>query len=644
MAGFGTPARKGKAKTPVQKAVPGEISLQRPSELQARGNLAEANALAEKAIQRNPRHPVALANLAGIHLQMGRAREAVDAYRRALKLQPGDADLHCRLAIALQSTGDGGAAAGSYRKAIRLAPDHAEAHARLGNLMLEEGDTQAARSLAQRALDLRPDYTEALILLGNASRAADALPDAVAAFRRAVALRPHHPGACTNLGLALLESGDPDGAIGCFQQLVASAPQHAEAHRHLGMALYERGDLDAAMASLERALELQPDRPQAWLDVGQVLRAQGNLPQAIARCDRALDLDPDCADAHYSRSVLRRAPRGSADLAAALLSHSRALQPRDRVLLGFAIGKMQADMGQYREAFSSYRAANQEQFRLLEEPISGREKRLAFSLELNDAFPAIGSPIGGSTAAEEQITPILIVGLPRCGSTLVETILSMDQETICLGEAEVLPRMIISVVQEPSEQRAHLLRESYLHAMRNRPGFRSGGRRFTDKNLSNYLFCGLIHQCFPLAKIVHVIRHPMDHVLSIYATHFGKGNGWTFDLDAIVARYDFYRRVMKNWQQNLGGAIYECDYDRLVSDPGAQIPALLGHLGIAWSDKFLRHQESRQAVKTASVFQVRQPIHTGSLRGWRHYFEELLPVARQFERMGYLSPEELTNA
>jgi hypothetical protein len=159
-----------------------------------------------------------------------------------------------------------------------------------------------------------------------------------------------------------------------------------------------------------------------------------------------------------------------------------------------------------------------------------------------------------------------------------------------------------------------------------------GAQRFTDKNPLNFDHLGLIAVMFPNARIVHVTRDPMDTCLSIFSTHFARDNLFAYDLGDIAAFYRDYLRLMAHWRERLGARLYDLRYESLVSDQEATTQALLEHCALDWEPGCLEFHATRRSVGTASHWQVRQPLYSGSVARWQRYADHLAPLRDALDR------------
>ncbi len=211
------------------------------------------------------------------------------------------------------------------------------------------------------------------------------------------------------------------------------------------------------------------------------------------------------------------------------------------------------------------------------------------------------------------------------------------------GELDALMRLLAQPPLAPFPERSRDLTPAELSTvagryrewlLQRRPGC-AGAVFVTDKRPDNFLLLGLIKSIFPRARIVHTRRHPMDTGLSIYSHHLNAERlPYSSSLAGIGHYVGQYRRLMLHWQQRFGTDIHAVDYESLVTDPRSQLQALLEFLGLPWDDACIDFHRQVGTVKTASYWQVRQPLHRRSAGRWQTYREQLRPLAQALRDAG----------
>ena len=217
---------------------------------------------------------------------------------------------------------------------------------------------------------------------------------------------------------------------------------------------------------------------------------------------------------------------------------------------------------------------------------------------------------------------LFIVGMPRCGSTLLESILSLNPEVKDLGE--------VSFLEESLQKSDDLLEVKNLYKEKVML-INSKQKIFTDKNLFNFLYCPIIYELFPNARIIHCIRNPLDNILSIYRTNF-LNQSFSSSLNDISDLYLYHLKLMKEYKSKFGSIIYSYDHEKVVRNPKETIQDLINWLDWEWSEKYLSPQKSKRSVFTASSAQVRKKINPNSSGCWKKYEDLLEPISKLYPK------------
>ena len=215
---------------------------------------------------------------------------------------------------------------------------------------------------------------------------------------------------------------------------------------------------------------------------------------------------------------------------------------------------------------------------------------------------------------------LFIVGMPRCGSTLLETILSLNPEVKDMGEVLFLEE---SLLEKDDSLDVKKLYEDKVKLIG------SQKKIYTDKNLFNFLYCPIIYNYFPNSRIIHCKRNPLDNILSIYRTNFLNQN-FTSSLKDITELYQFHLDLMDDYKNKFRSIIYSYDHDEVIQNPKDNIRSLINWLEWEWDEKYLSPQKSKRTVFTASSAQVRQKINSNSSGYWENYEDLLKPFIKLF--------------
>jgi tetratricopeptide (TPR) repeat protein len=546
-------------------------------------------------------------------LPTGPANAGAVAPRRAIA-----AERQCERGVALAAAGRLGAAIAAFTRAARLDPRNAAVHHRLGRALLDSGRAAEAVESLRLATALRDDAAACCDLaLSLRRQRLDA--EAIAAYRRAVALAPCLVEALIGLAEFLELGGDFEEAARLYRRAGDLAPDTVSGRLHLAQAAMTEGDFGAAETGLRGAAVLDPENDLVHKLLGDVLVRQGRFDEAVATFDHVLALNPRQVSAYFTMAEAGKCTEADRPRLAHVLAAlgNAALDDEDRLLLHFAAGKMLDDLGEYQTAMAHFDAANAVRDR------SAKFDAAAFAADVDRLVQRFTPDFYAANRAFGEVdeTPLLIVGMPRSGTTLVEQILSRHRQ---IGGGGELPFWIRRATAHGTLEATYLrpdsgraLAREYLSVLR---GIAPSAARVTDKLPFNVLCVGLIHLLLPNARIIQCRRHPVDTCLSIYFTHFQQTISFSSDKRALAAAYRQYARLMDHWRSVLPAArCLDVDYEELVSDREAVTRGLIAFAGLEWSDDCLTPERNPRAVATASLWQGRQPVYTSSVARWRHY-------------------------
>jgi tetratricopeptide (TPR) repeat protein len=510
------------------------------------------------------------------------------------------------------------AALSALRRAARLDPGDAASHHALGRLLLRLDRLPEATASLRLATTLRDDAA-AFRDLGLALRRQGLHDEAVAAYRRAVALDPQSAEAQAALGDLFELSGDDKDAAQCFHRAAESDPDSESGRLNLARGLMLEQDFAQAEIRLRDALTRHPHSDALTKFLGDVLVRQGRFGEAGQAFDRALELNPLLVAAHFTAVETRRCSDADRPRLARMrctLADDR-LDDEGRLLLHFALGKLLDDLGDYAAAMRHFDSANR---------IRGAGVNFdaaAFRADVDRLVRRFtpGFFAGNAALGRDDETPLLIVGLPRSGTTLVEQIVSSHPRVAAGGELgfwikRANPRGIAQA-SYLSAHAAHELAGEYLALLRR---IAPGAARVTDKLPFNVLCLGLIHLLLPRARIIQCRRHPVDTCLSIYFTHFKQVIGFASAKADLAAAYREYARLMDHWRAVLPRESFlEIEYEELIADREAVTRRLIAFSGLEWHDGCLQPERNQRPLSTASLWQARQPVYATSVGRWRNY-------------------------
>jgi len=298
---------------------------------------------------------VAELNLGSAFLKKGQLDEAIAHFQKALEIKPDYADAHNNLGKALLQNGQLDEAMAQFQKALDIKPDHAEAHNNLGAALLKKGGVDEAILHDQEALQIRPDFVEAHVNLGNALLQKDRVDEAIAHYQKALEIEPGLAEAHYNLGVALRQRGSVDESITQFHQAMQLKPDDAASYNDLGTALLQKGELGEAISQFKKALAIKPDYADASYNLALSFHKQGRMDEAIAQYQKTLEIKPTHAEAHNNLgdALLQK---GRVDEAIAHFQNALEIQPRNAEA-HMNLGSIFFQQGRMDEAIAHYQKA-----------------------------------------------------------------------------------------------------------------------------------------------------------------------------------------------------------------------------------------------------------------------------------------------
>jgi tetratricopeptide (TPR) repeat protein len=460
---------------------------------------------------------------------------------------------------------------------------------------------------------------------------------AILAYRRLLARWPALPDVWYRLGMLQRRAGDFSAALACYQEALnrgVKSPEEVHLNRGVIFADHLRRP-DEAERALHAALACNATFVPALLNLANLHEDLGRREQAVALYEQILVLDPRCFEALARRAQAHRFSRLDDPLIARLRgaladpSVSRA----DRASLGFALGRALDACAAYDAAFAAYGEANRDS-RASADPGVARFDRTAeerHAQRLMTIFPAArGSMLPGG-----RPRPIFVCGMFRSGSTLVEQLLAGHPQIEAAGELDLLPQLVHGALAPFPESLATMpLPRLEAFARRYEEVLRSVFPQadfVIDKRPDNYRYIGLIKLLFPDARIVHTVRDPLDTCLSTFFLHLDQRMSYALDLMDTGHHYVTYRRLMAHWKQVYGADILDLSYEELVRRPRGVMERLLSFLGLQWDERCLSVPAQGRPIRTASVWQVREPIHSRSVGRAAHYAHQLEGLRRYLE-------------
>ena len=454
----------------------------------------------------------------------------------------------------------------------------------------------------------------------------------------------------------LMNAGERDAAIPMLRHLLRQQPRDILVLRMLGNALSQntvhaaKGTEPECIRLLRFAHQLNPQDPETLCDLSGAARTLGQTRQAHQAADKALELDPsngravmikckllegsnhideafevvararrlgdspDLRIVHATLCLHRKNYQEGIDTLTPMIDRVDIIKPRREEML-YLLGQLHDRLGEYDTAFKHFSTAN---------AMQGKRPAADFDAHMRlwneQAIDAI--PVARADASRS----ILVIGMPRSGTTLTEMVLAAHPRIDGIGESPLINQLAHRNTPDRIDQRTiDAYAQEYLGMLDGSAADKSS-LRVVDKMPENYIHLGLISRMLPGCRIIHCRRDARDVCLSIYFQAFGPWVQYARDLETVALQYLGYVRLMDRWRQTLDIEIHDSVYEDLTADPEPHIRAMLDHAAVPFDPACLEPHKTKKAVHTASIAQVRNPIYKTSRQRWKNYEKHIGPM------------------
>lgn len=485
-------------------------------------------------------------------------------------LAPGDVRTYLLAARIAWHEGHPRDAAAHALDAAHIAPDDLEVLGDLTETLLQAGESAAAHSLLERPVWRHIESADTLLRYADLRR----------------------------------RFGEHAQSLAAFDQLVARNPNVAAWHCYRGQQLEFLGRMDQAAAEYEACLALAP--------------GYGSAAYYLARLHRKTRSDDYVEIIETGLQHVRHGSREHADFE-------------------FARYHLLEDLGRTDAAWQALATANAVMHaQAAADAAREQEGMQHFCSEVAARAPRVAATQPSGPC------PIFIVGLPRSGTTVLERMLANHSHVASAGELNDFGRQLLRAGNTSADYSADFFARQLAldfaevgRGYRAQTSWRAGDKPYLiDKQPGNSMVAGLIHAALPEAKILHLVRDPMDVCFGIWRARFGMTYAWSYEFKTLAAHYGQYRRLMRQWHTAYPGAIMDVAYAELVRDPAATLRRVLDFCGLEWEAGSEDLERNTTPVSTLSAAQVREPVHTRALGHWHRYAEQLEPLRAALEHSG----------
>jgi len=613
--------------------------------LRMQKKLDEARACLDTALARAPSSPVLHRNLGNLFCDQGAYEAAAECYRKSLSLRPSHQETWQNFSFALARCRRLADAIQALNEAHAQGLDRQDMLRAVGQWLLGHGRGSEALAFFAQALQEDEDNRDNLFGMAVSLVQAERPKDAEFFLDKVLEGDPEDLGALSQKAALAIARHNVKTAREYVERALEKAPDAPGLQVDMAHVLFHEDDLEGAEKCCRDALRVAPNLPGAHGMLAQIARTRGDFETSQKHAEKVIELAPQKGGAISNFYASKKDVSEDDDVASVLarLEAQETTSKRDLTAYYYTLGELFHKLKSPKRAIFFLKAAND--FRRIGLKTEGHDYNRKQQETQIAAMERIFTPEffarhrergSGSSSAR----PIFIVGMPRSGTTLTEQIISSHPLVHGAGELPKVSELIRQTILEAQEAGEQVgfpgwvplvddgkfaeLAQAYLDHLAELNG---DALRVTDKMPHNFMNVGLITTMFPNARIVHVMRDPVDNCLSCFQQNFAMPHTYSTNLGDLGHHYRQYRRIMAHWRRVVPNRIYEVQYEELVADQERISRELIAFCGLDWDDACLQFNKQKRAVKTASVWQVRQPIYADSVKKWKMYeglIDELL--------------------
>ena len=541
-----------------------------------------------KILNIDPNHFESICLLSDIAAANRNFNKVKELLNKAIEIQPKNVSILNNMGTACKELGQIDTSINFFEKVLKIDPKNTNAYYNLGTAFYKFKELTKAKNYFQKATEIQTNYAAAFYGLGNVHVDLKELEKAISCYQKAIEINPNLLGAHNNLGLAFRVLNDFPNTISCYEKVIEIEPRHVGAHHNLGLAYKEIGEFEKAIKSHQTAIKHEPENAIHYFYLSE--------------------LKKDILDSNLKTKIEK------------IIKNDKSTK-NNTAYGNYLLAKFKQKTKNYEKELNYLIKGHQDFFDF---------RKAKFNLDVKYCFDDVlqiseGVNIEKSNDKKDyEIKPIFIIGVPRCGSTLVEKIIASGKEYIPIGEeVEVLENYINKKILEKKSLNlgsVDIIRTELLNTYKKKGLIsKKCNYVFTDKSLNNYFYLKIIKAIYPNAKIIHCKRNVLSSIVSIFQNNLTK-LAWTHDLKNIFKYFNNYFEIMKNFNQSNPNIIYELKFEKLVNNPEEESKKLMKFCELPWDKKCLEFYKRKDLIsKTASNIQIRKAIYKHSLKKYLPY-------------------------
>ena len=511
-----------------------------------------------------------------------------------------------------------------YKKILKTNPNHFESVFYLGILLLETNNFDEAKQLFQKAIHIQPNYAPAHNNLGIIFNALKEVKKAIDSYQKAIHIQPNYAPAHNNLGMVFQELGEFEKAISAYQIAIKIQPNYLAAHHNLGRVFQKMREHQKAISCFRKAIQIKPNHADTHYNLGMVFVELGEFEKAISSYQMAVKYEPENLIYFYYLSNLKKEILDSNLKNKICEIIKRKNSTKKNTAYGyFLLSKYELNAKNYKKEFKHLLKGHRYYFESQSRQFKTQVEYWLNILPNVKELTNLNKFNNNIEKNNNKINPIFIIGIPRCGSTLIEQVIISGIKYIPAGEeTEILNFFVKQKIQQKELFKSDIknfqkkITEKYKQKKLIQE---TSNYTFTDKSLDNFFYINLIKEIFPNAKVINCKRDNLSCIMSILKNNL-TGLSWTHNLEHIFKYIDIYYRMIENFKKIHPNFIYEVQYEKFVNDPETESKKLLKFCNLTWDKKCLKFFTKKNLIsQTASNIQIRKAIYKDSIKKYLPY-------------------------
>jgi len=563
-------------------------------------NFKSAEKLYKQILKKNPKHFDSIVLLGTLLARSGKLDKAIEYFQKAIQINPSSSNANYNLGLTFKELGEYNKAVNHYEKAIEINPEYFIAHSNLGNLFYKLCEFQKAKNCYEKAIQIKPNFANAHLSLGNLYE----------------------------------ELNEYEKAKNCYEKAIQIKPNFANAHFGLGNIYEELSKFEKAIDCYKKAIRIQKDFVDAYNNLALVFKSLGQYQKAINCYEDSIKYNSENLISIYSLSELKNEVLDSniKKKIANIISKNNCTK-KNHVYGNFLLSKYELKKKNYKKEFNHLLKAHSNFLDLRRDKFN---KEVNYWLNILPNEKKLINFIESIKNFEEndKIKPIFIVGIPRCGSTLIEKVIASSTKYIPIGEETNIfrdfVRQLISEDLFLSYDEKNLQKQIVKKFETKELIQKKNDYIFTDKSLDNFFYIGLINKIFPNAKIINCRRNSLSIAMSIFKNIY-KDIPWGHNLEHIFKYIDVYNKTIDNFKNIFPNFIYDVHYEDFVNNSEVESKKLLKFCNLPWNKKCLEFYKRKDIIsKTASSLQIKKSIYKGSGEKYLQYKQFLYKYGKKY--------------